>query len=158
MPSTCLYPPPGLIHVLPVSWHNSMLLPFLLFSHILFLLQPHVLCSPAGSSAHVISQARRLEWAAISSSRGSSRPRDWTCISCIDGQILYHLSHLGFHPQFSDSLSLLPLQWEWHWEWQPTPVFLPGKSYKHFRPETQGQIALRWLIWTQSKGVRQGWH
>ena len=34
--------------------------------------------SPAGSSDHTISQARILEWVAMPSSRGSSRPRDWT--------------------------------------------------------------------------------
>ena len=37
--------------------------------------------------------ARLLEWVAISSSRGSSWPRDQTwvsCISCIGRQILYH--------------------------------------------------------------------
>ena len=33
-------------------------------------------CSPPGSSVHGISQARILEWVAISFSRGSSRPRD----------------------------------------------------------------------------------
>ena len=38
-------------------------------------------CSPPGSSVHGISQARILEWVAISSSRGSSQPRDQTCIS-----------------------------------------------------------------------------
>ena len=32
-------------------------------------------CSPPGSSFHGISQARILEWVAISSSRGSSRPK-----------------------------------------------------------------------------------
>ena len=32
-------------------------------------------CSPPGSSVHGISQARILDWVAISSSRGSSRPR-----------------------------------------------------------------------------------
>ena len=40
-------------------------------------------CSPPGSSVHGISQARTLEWVAISSSRGSSRPRDWTLVSCV---------------------------------------------------------------------------
>ena len=35
-------------------------------------------CSPPGSSVHGISQVRILEWAASSSSRGSSQPRDWT--------------------------------------------------------------------------------
>ena len=33
-------------------------------------------CSPPGSSVHGILQARILEWIAISSSRGSSQPRD----------------------------------------------------------------------------------
>ena len=49
--------------------------------------------SPPGSSVHGIFQARILEWVAISSSRGSSRPRDQThvsCISCMGRQILYH--------------------------------------------------------------------
>ena len=35
-------------------------------------------CSPPGFSVHGILQARVLEWVAISSSRGSSRPRDLT--------------------------------------------------------------------------------
>ena len=33
-------------------------------------------CSLTGSSVHGVLQARILEWAATSSSRGSSRPRD----------------------------------------------------------------------------------
>ena len=50
-------------------------------------------CSPPGSSVHGISQARILEWVAMPSSRGSSQPRDQTCIlyiSCIGSQVLYH--------------------------------------------------------------------
>ena len=47
-------------------------------------------CNPPGSSVHGIFQARILEWTAISSSRGSSLPRNWTHISCIGRQILYH--------------------------------------------------------------------
>ena len=46
-------------------------------------------CSPPGSSVCGISQARMLEWAAISFFRGSSWPRDWTHISCIGRRILY---------------------------------------------------------------------
>ena len=38
---------------------------------------------PPGSSVHGVLQASILEWVAISPSRGSSRPRDQTCISCI---------------------------------------------------------------------------
>ena len=40
-------------------------------------------CSPPGSSVRGTFQARLLEWVAISYSRKSSQPRDWTHISCI---------------------------------------------------------------------------
>ena len=49
-------------------------------------------CSPPGSSVHGILQAKILEWAAMPSSRGSSWPRDWTCVSyvsCIGRWVLY---------------------------------------------------------------------
>ena len=42
-------------------------------------------CSPPGSSVHGILQTRILQWVAMPSSRGSSWPRDQTCISCIAG-------------------------------------------------------------------------
>ena len=66
---------------------------FLFFVH---LLSPvWIFCSPmdhtlSGSSVPGISQAGILEWDAISFSRGSSQPRDQTCISYIDRQILCH--------------------------------------------------------------------
>ena len=50
-------------------------------------------CIPPCSSVHKTSQARVLEWVTISSSRGSSQPRDRTllsCVSCIGRQVLYH--------------------------------------------------------------------
>ena len=47
-------------------------------------------CSPPGSSVHGVFPARILEWITISSSKGSSQPRDWTHISCIGRQILCH--------------------------------------------------------------------
>ena len=43
-------------------------------------------CSPPGFSVHEICQARILEWVAISSFRGSSRPRDQTQVSGIAGE------------------------------------------------------------------------
>ena len=46
-------------------------------------------CSLPGSSVHGIFQARILEWVAISSSRGSSQPRDRTLVSCIGRWFLY---------------------------------------------------------------------
>ena len=54
--------------------------------------------SPPCSSVHEILQARILERVAMPSSRGSSRPRDWThtsYISCIGRQVLYHWCYLG---------------------------------------------------------------
>ena len=56
--------------------------------------------SPAGSSVHGISQAGILEWVAISCSRGSSQPRDQTCISrisCIGRRILFHCATWEAH-------------------------------------------------------------
>ena len=49
------------------------------------------LCNPMdyslpGFSVHGIFQARVLEWVAIAFSRGSSRPRDRTWVSCIVGR------------------------------------------------------------------------
>ena len=52
------------------------------------LLQPHGLWPE--SSFHGILQARILEWLAISSSRSSSWPRDWTCVSSITGRFFTH--------------------------------------------------------------------
>ena len=49
-------------------------------------------CSPPGCSVLGILQARILEWIAISSSRGSSWPRERNCVSCVSctcRQILY---------------------------------------------------------------------
>ena len=56
-------------------------------------LWPHGLQPVHGSSVHGILQARMQEWVAISSSKGSSWPRDRTCVSyvsCTGRQILYH--------------------------------------------------------------------
>ena len=45
-------------------------------------------CSPSGSSVHGVLQVRILEWVAISSSRGFSRPRDRTQVYCIARKML----------------------------------------------------------------------
>ena len=55
-------------------------------------------CSPPGSSVHGISQARILEWVAISFSRWSSQPRDRASVSSVSfiaGRFFYLLSHQG---------------------------------------------------------------
>ena len=50
-------------------------------------------CSPPNSSVYGILQVRILQWVAMPSSRGSSRPKDQTCVSqlsCTGRRILYH--------------------------------------------------------------------
>ena len=69
-------------------------------------------CSPPGSSVHGILQARTLEWAAISSSRGSSQPSDQTRIfgiSCIADR---YFTHWATWESCQHSLGLMsPLTW-----------------------------------------------
>ena len=55
-------------------------------------------CGSPGSFVHEILHARILEWVAMSSSRGSFQPRDWTCLSYVSSigrRVLYHKRHLG---------------------------------------------------------------
>ena len=77
-------------------------------------------CSPPGSSVLGISQARKLEWVAISFSRRSSWSRDRAGICCISRWILYHWA--------TSSVQLLSYIWlfvtPWHSAQQtasPTP-------------------------------------
>ena len=55
-------------------------------------------------TVHAILQARVLEWVAFPFSRGSSQPRDWTCVFCIAGRFFivpeppdYEWAHLKNH-------------------------------------------------------------
>ena len=61
-------------------------------------------CSPPGSSVPGILQTRMVESVAISLSRGSSWPRDWTQVSYIACWFFNHLSHHG-----SSLLSIVPV-------------------------------------------------
>ena len=56
-------------------------------------------CSLPGSSLHGIFHARVLEWVAISSSRGSSQPRDRTQVSRIAGRRFYRLRETKDSPK-----------------------------------------------------------
>ena len=73
-------------------------------------------CSLPGPSVQGIFQAKILEWVSISSSRGSSQPRDWTlvsCISCIVRWILYNCAILEI-PLPSQIWMALPLFLTFH--------------------------------------------
>ena len=68
-------------------------------------------CNLPGSSVHRILQARILEWVAISSSRGSSSPRDRTCmssVSCTTGRFAEPSGK--FHLQVRSTQSRLLIQ------------------------------------------------
>ena len=69
---------------LPSQFFDTLFLFFLklITLYYLYLCDP-MDCRPPGSSVHGISQARILEWMAISSSRGSSWPRDRTLVSSV---------------------------------------------------------------------------
>ena len=45
-------------------------------------------CRPPGSCVHGILQVRILQWVAISFSRGSSWPKDWTLVSTLQADSL----------------------------------------------------------------------
>ena len=67
------------------------------------------LCNPVdgsspGFSLHGTLQARIQEWVAIFYSRGSSRPRNRTCISCIGRWILYHWTTWGASSRYTGGL------------------------------------------------------
>ena len=59
-------------------------------------------CSLQGSTVHGISYARILEWVAISFSRKSSQPRDWTQVSQVTGS---HFTIRGTREAIIPSLS-----------------------------------------------------
>ena len=64
-------------------------------------------CSLPGSSVHGISQARILEWVAISFSRGSSQPRNRTHISCF-GSVFFTTKPPGNHFQKLPGVNSFP--------------------------------------------------
>ena len=65
-------------------------------------------CSPPGSSVHGVLQARILEWIAMPSSKGSSRPRDQTGISYIS--CIWQVDSLPLRHQRSQIFPSLPLK------------------------------------------------
>ena len=86
-------------------------------------------CSPPGSSIHGILQARILEWVAISFSRGSSQPRDWTQVSSIAGRFF-----TIWATREAQSLLMCMLSWSLQpYGLQPAkllcPWDFPGKKY-----------------------------
>ena len=65
--------------------------------------------TPPGSSVYGISQARIVEWVAISFSRRSSRSRDQTRVSCTSRWILYQVP--GEAPRLRYHLLIFRINW-----------------------------------------------
>ena len=110
-------------------------------------------CGPPGSSVHRVLQARLLEWAAMLSSRGSSRPRTWTRVShvsCISRQVLYHWHHL-VTAKVTNHLSTLlvrVLKLSSHYlralPWREAAVLRPGPLGLY-----EDRTLLTWLVGTR---------
>ena len=89
--------------------------------------------SPPGSSVHGIFWARILEWGAISSSRGSSRFRDLTCISYLGRWVPYHWATWEAleHRKLAQSWDFFPIECQKgtvaDWSYKPTSV--AGSDY-----------------------------
>ena len=110
-------------------------------------------CSLPGSPVHGILQARILEWATTSFSRGYSRPRDPTSvsyISCTCRWVLYHQLQLG--SSWKTSLLLLLLLSRFvvsdsvrpHRQ-QPTRLLCPWDS-----PGKNTGVGFHFLLWKTS--------
>ena len=104
-------------------------------------------CSPPGSSVHGILQARTLEWGAVPSSMGYSRPRDQTCVSQVSyaGQEGFFTNsatweaicvRLVVTPRTIQSIGFYRPE---HWSGQPfsSPGDLPNPGIEPRSPELQ---------------------
>ena len=113
-------------------------------------------CRVRGSSVHGLIQARILAWAAISSSKGSSWPRGWTCVShmsCLAGRFFTTSapflssgrcsSAIAFyHPcMLAKLLQLCPTLWD------PMDNSPPGSS-------VHGILQARTLEWVATSSSR----
>ena len=97
-------------------------------------------CSLPGSSVCGIFQARILEWVVLFS-KGSSWPRDWTHISCIGRQILYHLA--TWEPQ--NMLTILKCG-----KWEHNLIFKVGKVFEETLHH-KGSLSGKWEYYRCSK-------
>ena len=110
-------------------------------------------CSPPGFSPWDL-PCRILEWVAISFSRGSSRPRDRTQISCTGREILYY----GATWEPSCQCWKHKRHWfnywvrkiSWRKAWQPTSVFRPG----HFHWQSSWRTMIHRVAKSQT-GLKQ---
>ena len=100
-------------------------------------------CSLPGSAVHGILQARILEWVAMTFSRGSSQPRDWTRVSCIAGRFFTIWATREAHAEVGVFLIIRACVGVWWWRygvWQ--------KEYVHCLLSS-----LRWQMGAPAEGL-----
>ena len=116
--------------------------------------------SPPNSSVHWIFQARILEWVSISYSRGSSRPRDWTWVSCIADRFFIIESWVGsnFWVRIKAVSTVLPW-WAFGKESACStgdPGLIPGSGRSSGEENGNPLQILAWRIpWTEEPGGLQ---
>ena len=110
-------------------------------------------CSPSDSSVHSISQARILEWVAISFSRGPSQPRDQTALiggfftAEPPGKPNTH-THLN-HQTISQTLHGCPSPWT-----LPPLARVCGGPNKDFKSHESHSAQIRWVA-SARRGVKE---
>ena len=92
-------------------------------------------------AVHGILQARILEWVAVSFSRGSSQPRDWTQVSCIVGGFFASWATSESESEIAQSPTLC----------NPIDCSLPGSSVHGIFQA----IVLKWITISFSRGSSQ---
>ena len=74
------------------------------------------------------SRKEYLEWVNISSSRGSSQPKGWTCVSCIGRQMLNHWATWEAHRK----------RWWWCFVYKSFPTLVTPWTVVHQAPLSMG--------------------
>ena len=97
-------------------------------------------CSSPGSSVHEILQVGILERVAVPFSRGSSWPRDWTCVSCIAGRFFT----IWATREALMSCCCCSVAKSFPTLWDPTDCSTPGFPVLHYLLEFV-QIHVHWV-------------
>ena len=103
-------------------------------------------CSPTGSSIHGISQTRILEWVAIPFSRGSSRPRNQTCmsfVSCIVDDLLHLQADGLYHLSPREGQTWWDMQTQRWLSWRKAFLYSQIPRNGHARPHGEAPRGVR---------------
>ena len=129
------------------------------------------LCNPVdysqpGSSVHGILQA--MEWVAIPFCRGSSPPRDWTCVSCIAGSFFTRCTEIETQISHGISICCFSIPWSSHATScsspsssvprHPVTAHLPSTRLSCFAKTQQGEEAGMADTVSPWNPVFQPWH